>query len=69
VTGVDGPVNAMALQANGMVLIGGSFNFVNGVFRQYFAQLLGSAATFLDSPLTAASHQFQAAVTGEAHPV
>lgn len=37
--GADSVVNTVAVQANGKILIGGSFGSVNGVPRSYFARL------------------------------
>lgn len=38
-SGVDGAVGTIALQSDGRVLIGGNFNQVNGVVRDYLARL------------------------------
>lgn len=45
VTGVIGAVRSIALQADGKLLLGGSFTTVNGVSRQYLVRLHGA-----DSP-------------------
>jgi uncharacterized delta-60 repeat protein len=41
--GPSGSVNAVALQADGNVLIGGGFTMVNGVLRPYVARLYGDS--------------------------
>lgn len=38
-TGADGPVNSVALQADGKVLVGGSFSSINGTTRKAVARL------------------------------
>ena len=43
--GVDKPISAVALQADGQFLLGGTFTKVNGVERPYLARLRGISST------------------------
>ena len=38
--GADGPVNALAVQSNSRILMGGAFTSVNGIYRNYVARLM-----------------------------
>jgi uncharacterized delta-60 repeat protein len=39
-TGIDGTIQAVAIQPDGKILIGGNFNIVNGVRRRHIARLM-----------------------------
>jgi uncharacterized delta-60 repeat protein len=48
--GMDGTVNAMALQPDGKILIGGNFNYVDNAYLPHIARLLSNGTPDLSFP-------------------
>jgi uncharacterized delta-60 repeat protein len=65
-TGANSLVEALVLQPDGKIVVGGGFTTINGVPRPFIARLYGTSRPLLSTPIYSAS-QFQLNVSGESN--